>query len=198
MTHKKQDSDEYVKKSTMVMVAAFTLIIGFLGGVAMTVYQSVPGMPSKTFQEQANAGDMDRMIKALVEETAKNPGNHEAWAQLGHSYFDSDQYEKAIGAYNKSLEISPDSADVWTDLGVMYRRNGQPKEAISSFDKAIEKNPAHETSRFNKGIVLLHDLDDQKSAVAAWQGLVKVNPLAMAPNGQTVEELIKHYTDHGE
>ena len=75
----------------------------------------------------------------------------------------------------------------------MRTYSGNPKEAVASFDRAIAVDPKHETARFNKGIVLLHDLKDEKGAIAAWRGLLEINPLAMAPNGQTVDELIRHF-----
>ena len=75
----------------------------------------------------------------------------------------------------------------------MYRRSGAPEKAIASFDKAIAIDPNHEVSRFNKGIVLLHDLKDTERALQAWESLLEINPLAMAPNGQSVDELIKRF-----
>jgi tetratricopeptide (TPR) repeat protein len=76
-------------------------------------------------------------------------------------------------------------------MGVMYRRNGNPQEAIKAFDKAIEADPKHEVSRMNKGIVLLHDLKDTDGAIKAWEGLLEVNPVAMAPTGRSVDEMIQ-------
>ena len=66
-----------------------------------------------------------------------NPENTEAWIQLGHVYFDTNINDKAIVAYEKSLELNPRNANVLTDLGIMYRRNGQPQKAIEKFDEAI-------------------------------------------------------------
>jgi tetratricopeptide (TPR) repeat protein len=86
--------------------------------------------------------------------------------------------------------LAPNDANVWTDMGVMYRRSGQPQEAIKAFDKAVEVDPKHETSRFNKGIVLMHDLNDTPGAIKAWEGLVQVNPVAVAPNGQSVDQMV--------
>ena len=43
---------------------------------------------------------------------------------------------------------------------------------------------------FNKGVVLMHDLNDKPGALASWEALVKVNPNAKAPNGQLVSNLI--------
>ena len=113
------------------------------------------------------------MIASLEDETARNPENTQAWVQLGNEYFDSSQHAKAIWAYRKSLELDPNNANVWTDLGVMYRRSGSPQEAIKSFDKAIEVDPKHEISRMNKGIVLLHDMNDMEGASKPGKGCWK-------------------------
>jgi cytochrome c-type biogenesis protein CcmH/NrfG len=131
------------------------------------------------------------MIAALEQETRTNPQNAEAWIQLGNEFFDSDQFEKAIQAYHKSLELKPNNADVWTDLGIMYRRSGKPEEAIKKFDKAIGVDPKHEIARLNKGIVLLHDLKDTDGALKAWEELIEINPVAMAPTGRSVDEMVQ-------
>jgi cytochrome c-type biogenesis protein CcmH/NrfG len=131
------------------------------------------------------------MIAALEKETRQNPINLKAWIELGNYYFDASQHEKAIAAYRRALDIDPGNANVWTDIGVMYRRSGNPQEAVRAFDKAIEVDPKHETSRLNKGIVLLHDLNDPAGAIEAWEGLLEVNPIAMAPTGQSVDEMVQ-------
>jgi tetratricopeptide (TPR) repeat protein len=142
-------------------------------------------------QNRIDQPDRVRMIAALESETAKNPLNLEAWIQLGNEYFDTDQHEKAIQAYQKALELNPADANVWTDLGIMYRRNGNPQKALECFDKAIAADPKHEPSRLNKGIVLLHDLKDFDGAIKAWEDLLAVNPIAMAPTGRSVDEMVQ-------
>ena len=129
-------------------------------------------------------------IAALERQTQANPGNASAWTELGNAYFDSNQYEAAISAYRKSLELDPSNPDVWTDMGVMYRRSNQPEEAIKSFDQAIAVDPKHEVSRMNKGIVLLHDLNDINGAIQAWEGLLEVNPVAMSPTGVSIDQMV--------
>jgi tetratricopeptide (TPR) repeat protein len=73
----------------------------------------------------------------------------------------------------------------------MYRRTGNSKEAIKAFDRAIELDPGHETSRFNKGIVLIKDMGDPEGALKAWEDLLRINPSAKAPNGQPVMKLVQ-------
>ncbi len=120
-----------------------------------------------------------------------NPTNIDAWTQLGNVYFDTQNFAKAIRAYEKSLELSPDNPNVLTDLGVMYRRNGQPGKAVEAFDRAMAIAPNHEQSRLNKGIVLRYDMNDREGAVKAWQEVLRINPSAVTPNGQPVSEAIK-------
>jgi cytochrome c-type biogenesis protein CcmH/NrfG len=197
---KKDITDGYVKKETLVLVAIIALVVGFAGGVLLTIYKSssdlpvqVSSSPQPAKEDQAvGQGNAVEMFR-LERRTAEKPDDIEAWTQLGHLYFDSNNYDKAIVAYNKSLEINPDNADVWTDLGVMYRRSRRSNEAIKAFDRAIKIDLHHETSHFNKGIVLMHDLHDAEGAIKAWEELVSINPAAQTPSGQSVSELIKKF-----
>ncbi|MCP4107374.1 MAG: tetratricopeptide repeat protein [Desulfobacteraceae bacterium] len=131
------------------------------------------------------------MISAIEQDISKNPEDAEAWIKLGNICFDSGRVKKAIGAYEKALELNPKNANVLTDLGVMYRRDKQPEKAVEAFDKAITADPHHEVSRFNKGIVLMHDLKNYEGAIREWNELVKMNPMAMTPGGQTVKEMVE-------
>jgi cytochrome c-type biogenesis protein CcmH/NrfG len=176
------------------MVSLLALAVGFFGGVVFTVFKSDSKAPVASAPAQMGApapapGDSDR-VAALERQTQADPGNVNAWTQLGNAYFDAQQYEKAISAYRKSLELNPNNANVWTDLGVMYRRAGNPEEAIKAFDQAIAVDPKHEVSRMNKGIVMLHDLNDFDGAIQAWEGLLEVNPVALAPNGVSIDQMV--------
>ncbi|MCX5864883.1 MAG: tetratricopeptide repeat protein [Deltaproteobacteria bacterium] len=190
------------KKEIVLLIGLGCLIIGFLSGIVFSIYKTPAGAGAVKVaagQPEAQAkkltAEQTQMLLQLELEVQKNPQNTEAWTNLGHLYFDSDQADKAITAYNKSLALAPNNADVLTDLGVMYRQAGNPQQAVASFDKAIQANTKHETARFNKGIVLLYDLKDQPGAVAAWQGLVSINPMATAPNGQLISEMLKEMQD---
>ena len=183
----------YVKRQTLIIVSIITLAVGFLGGIFYSSFKQaneagesphspVTGKNQQSFQAASRIPDLKRM-------TEIDPENADVWIELGNSYFDTNRYTEAINAYQKALELRPSNADVWTDLGVMFRRNDQPKKAIESFDKAMKADPGHEISRFNKGIVLLYDLNNPESALEAWEELLKINPFARAPNGQNVAEI---------
>ena len=185
---------KYVRKETFLIVTLLALAVGFFGGVVFAVFKSDSKIPGQSApmqaQPQAAAPVGADRIAALERQTEANPGDTKAWIELGNAYFDSNQFEKSINAYRKSLELDPSNSNVWTDMGVMYRRSGKPEEAIDAFDQAIAADPKHEVSRMNKGIVLLHDLNDFDGAIRAWEGLLEVNPIATAPNGVSIDSMV--------
>lgn len=190
------DLKPYVRKETALLIALGALALGFFGGVFFGVYKSPGTMPPKGGMpagapSAASPQDLKSQIAALEKETAQNPANTAAWIELGNAYFDTDQIKKSIDAYRKALELQPNNADVVTDMGVMLRKDGRPQEAIQAFDRAIAVNPKHEISRLNKGIVLLHDLQDAPGALQAWQGLLEINPTFMAPGGMSLDQMVQ-------
>ena len=204
MAIKETTENGMIKNSTALLISLITLGIGFLGGVVFSAYKSGSGVPvpqpqaapqQQASQEQQITEDQAKRILVLEKEVATNPNNKDTWIRLGNLYFDTNNFESAIRAYEKSLSLNPNNANVQTDLGVMYRRNGQPKKAVEAFDKAIKIDPRHEVSRFNKGIVLLHDLSDKDGALRAWEELIAVNPAAMTPSGQPLKDLLKRFKE---
>ena len=202
MAKKETTETGTIKNSTALLISLITLGIGFLGGVVFSAYKSGSGVPipqaapqQQTSRKQQITEDQAKRILVLEKEVAADPNNKDTWIRLGNLYFDTDNFESAIRAYEKSLSLNPNNANVQTDLGVMYRRNGQPKKAVEAFDKAIKIDPRHEVSRFNKGIVLLHDLSDKEGALRAWEELIAVNPAAMTPSGQPLKDLLKRFKE---
>lgn len=188
-----------VKKQTLIGAVVLSLLIGFIGGAVyssfklgkQTVVQQRQGNPNQAAAEQEHQDEVASQILSIEQYLKTNPKDAKAWAQLGNMFFDSHQYTNAIEAYQKALEITPGQISVITDMGVMYRRNKQPKKAIEAFDKALAIDNTFETARFNKGIVLLHDLNDLEGGIKAWEKIVELNPVALAPNGESVDTLIQ-------
>ncbi len=192
-----------VKKETMFLVALIALVMGFLGGVIFSSVKSAgnlpaarpaPGQPGQQAEDHDHGPTPEQanMILTLEREVSQNPTNLEAWTQLGNIYFDTNKLDQSIRAYKKSLELNPKDPNVWTDMGVMYQRKGQAAEAIDAFEKAMAIDPRHEVSRFNKGIVLMHDLNDRDGAIQMWEEVIKINPAAIGPNGMPVQEMINN------
>lgn len=178
-----------------IFIYCIIFVIGFLAGVAFTVYKSSSITPASVTapdgqQSPPHNEETHQAMLNLEAEVTANPGNFQAWANLGNLYYDTDQVTKAIAAYNKSLLLHKGDANLFTDLGVMYRKNKQPDKALESFNLAIQENPTHLPSRYNKGIVMLYDLNDKPGALIMWEEMLKIDPQAKSNSGMTIRELI--------
>ncbi|MCP4744851.1 MAG: tetratricopeptide repeat protein [Desulfobacteraceae bacterium] len=184
----------YTKTTSVIWFVIVAFLAGFGGGVVLTVYRTSQQVTVSGAAGQKRVfipPQKKQAIMSLVKTTKENPKDVQAWTQLGNLYFDTGQYAKAIEAYGKSLEIDDKRADVWVDLGIMFRRNENPAKAAECFDRALKIDERHYNALFNKSIVIMHDLKDQKAALESWKTLLKFHPQATTPNGKPVSELIK-------
>lgn len=166
-----------MKKET-ILFAVIALLIGVLVGVIFSNMKrdTAPDSAPASAPVSAPAVNYQQQIKMLEGIVAKEPDNRNAWVQLGHNYFDSDQPMKAIEAYDKALALDDNDPNLLTDEGVMYRRLGWFDKAISNFEKAHRLNPNHQQSLYNLGIVYRYDLQDIPKAIEAWEKFLELNP----------------------
>ena len=186
--------DKYSKMiplQLVIVLSVFVFFAGAIGGILFYAHLADEKLTPATGLPSGKG--LATRIEKLEKEVAVNPGSAFSWTQLGNLYFDSDQHEKAIEAYQKSLSLEPNDPEVWTDLGIMYRLSGQPAKAIEAFDRAMVIDPKHENSRFNKGVVLLNDLEDETSAIKEWEDLSRINPSYELSDGKNIDEVILYY-----
>ena len=177
-------------KQSMIWLSILLVTISFIGGTVFSSFKlSRTAAPVSPPAGTTPAVDFNTLKKKAIE----NKRNADVWTQLGNAYFDANQYQNAIDAYEKSVAIDPGNPDVLTDLGVMYRRSNQPEKAVEMFSRAMAVDPGHEVSRMNKGIVLLHDLKDRPAAMKAWKELLGINPLTTFGGGQSVDRVVWEY-----
>jgi len=115
-------------------------------------------------------------IENYKEILRKDPNNLQALIGIGNLYFDTNQDLLAIGNYQKALAIEPSNGNVRTDMAICYRRTGNPDRAIEELKKAISTNPRHAQSRYNLGVILIHDKNDVEGGVKAWEALLENVP----------------------
>jgi len=182
----------YIKTENVILLLVAALALGFVSGVVFSVYRSNPAaMLSNGTSAPQMTPQQKKMFDDLIARTKNNPQDIAAWTELGHLYFDTGQSDMAIESYETSLKLDANRPDVWTDLGVMYRRAGNPPKAIECFDHALAHNPNHQIAQYNKGVVLMHDLEDPAGALSAWERLVIMNPDAKTPTGEPLSTIIE-------
>jgi len=190
--------EQYMKKSSAYFLVVIALLAGaFIGNTITMLYvgqqQQRASVSQPAPQQSAPVNhEADPVALGNLEKAAMdNPTNADKWIELGNFCFDHDLYTKAITAYERALELSPMKVNVWSDLGVMFRRTQQYQKAVDAFGQAAALDKTHLTSRFNMGIVYLHDLNDRESALKVWKDVLAINPDAKAPSGQSLAQMVR-------
>jgi cytochrome c-type biogenesis protein CcmH/NrfG len=187
-----------MKKETVILLVVIAFLVGFISGATVAILRGTKGaekpamvqkpqmalpgaqIPSPSVPGSAPSArdsiEVASKINTLKEIVKNDPKNLPALVELGNLYFDTDQPKEAIEAYSRYLAIKPDNPDVRTDMGIMYRKLGQFDKAIEEFRKAAQSDPKHVNSRYNIGLVLLHDKQDIKGAVNGWEDYLRVDP----------------------
>ena len=175
-----------MKKQTVILVVIIAFLAGFITGATVAILKGKRGADAPAMARKPQMApepvppgppplEVASKIKTLKEIVEKDPKNLPAWVELGNLYFESDQPKEAIEAYSKYLAAKPDNPDVRTDMGIMYRRLAEFDRALEEFRKAARSDLKHMNSRYNIGIVLLHDKQDIKGAIKAWEDYLKVD-----------------------
>lgn len=97
------------------------------------------------------------------------------YTNLGISYDDAGEHEKAVAAYGKALELSPELFVVWYDLGNSYVDMKRMPEALAAFENARKFEPSFVPAWTNAISVLAHEGKMEEALVLA-QEAEKVNP----------------------
>jgi cytochrome c-type biogenesis protein CcmH/NrfG len=176
-----------MQRDKAILFMAVCFLAGFIiGAIAAIrfVSKEAPG-PAPAVESSAPGGQVStptpkppskEEIASLENVLKTDPNNLNALVSLGNLYFDGNLYQKAIDVYSRALKINPRDADVRTDMAIMYRGVKDYDRAVKELQEAAAADPKHANSRFNLGIILLHDKKDFKGAVVAWEDYLKVDP----------------------
>ncbi|MDI6764148.1 MAG: tetratricopeptide repeat protein [Thermodesulfobacteriota bacterium] len=176
-----------MKKETAILFIVIAFLVGFITGATVAILKGTKGTEKVAMVQKPQTplppapppspdpAELNLKIQALKDIVKKDPKNLPALVELGNLYFDSGQPKEAMQAYSQYLAIKPDNADVRTDMGIMHRALGDFDRAIEEFKKAAQSDPKHINSRYNIGIVLLHDKNDIQGAIKAWEEYLKVD-----------------------
>ncbi len=120
-------------------------------------------------------GRMDKFILGmvfLVALTSCGGGESpEKYMQAGFIHFQKQEYDQAIAAFQKAVELEPRAAAAYNMLGMAYRfqadRLGVPElraNEIAAFQKAVEVDPKFWVAMINLGVTYYNQGDKAKAA----------------------------------
>ncbi len=95
---------------------------------------------------QFGAQNYEGAIAILDSVVAATPGNAQAWTLLGRAYASKGDLEKAIGAYEKTLELPQSAPQGMFNLGTAYAMRGDLDQAFEWLFKAKETNQVNMTN----------------------------------------------------
>ncbi|MEO8432970.1 MAG: tetratricopeptide repeat protein [Acidobacteriota bacterium] len=134
-------------------------LLGFIGGY----FAAGGGRPSSAAEIDRGGGGQGR-IASLQSELQRDPESSRLWAALGNAYYDREDWDHAIEAYEKALRKAPKDANVLSDLGAALRNRGEFRRAVASFERARAADPDHWQSLLN--LVLIHAFDSREAGPA--------------------------------
>jgi len=127
--------------------------------------------------------------------------NSLAHCNLGVSYFDHGEKEKAIAEYREALKIHPDYTEALANLGTALFETGQKKEAIVQFRRALETNPNFAVARGSLGVALFAN-GDKEEAIAQYRQALAAKPdfaearsnlgIALFDRGEKQEAIVQY------
>lgn len=94
---------------------------------------------------------------------------HELWNELGNLYFLSGQYQQAMHAYRRSIELDRNYGRPYSNLALTYVQQGKYDEAIDLYRRSIEllAEDKEKALTYNRlGNVFRHVKDYQQAVVA--------------------------------
>ncbi len=125
-------------------------------------------------------GDYATAQSLLEKAVAADPDDYLAWFDLGYVYKATNQLDKAIDAYRKSIAAKPDVFESNLNLGILLARQGNNPDAAKYLKAATQLKP---TAHVDEGLarawqslgIVLQDTDPQQ-ALAAFTEAEKLQP----------------------
>jgi tetratricopeptide (TPR) repeat protein len=79
----------------------------------------------------------------------------ETYYSRGWTFFDDEQYEKAIAAFKNAINIDSDFKEAHCHLGVIYIEQERYTKAVKALEKAVEIDPRFKEAHFNLALACL-------------------------------------------
>ncbi len=103
-----------------------------------------------------------------------NFSNYDAYIDLGNSFFERHNYDKALSNFQKAVSLKAD-ANSFVLLGNAYAAKQEFKQALDSYYKAINTDPDYYLAWFNLGIAYTQ-IRNLEQAAQAFAKTVKLKP----------------------
>lgn len=124
--------------------------------------------------------DPARIIERLKRQIARSLKNPQLYYQLGRAYEDNRQYEEALKAYARAVELKPDYGDAQIAIGNLNMSLNQCDEALEAYNQAALLNlpPEIKAAVYRSMAMIYFRRDKFQEAVEPFK-----RAIALAPQG---------------
>ena len=99
-------------------------------------------------------GEHEKAIDAHQRAIELNPGNHQAWVNLGICQRRKGSPKEAADCYERAIELKPDYAEAHSSLGAMYIFLDLPAKAVLTLEHAKKLDPSLAVTHGNLALAL--------------------------------------------
>jgi tetratricopeptide (TPR) repeat protein len=137
-------------------------LLGFIGGY----FAGGAGRPASVAPAAAGtaAATPGAAVEELLRAVERDPENPRLLTALGNAWYDGDDWDRAIDAYEKARRKAPEDANLLSDLGAAYRNRGEFRRAVALFERAQKRDRNHWQSLLNLVLIHAYDLHDSAGA----------------------------------
>ena len=187
-TEKKPDADTTLPRGrTFAAVLAAVIPAAAFGIYFVLGSPEMPGQPfagrNIASEITAREGRLDRsevmqLVTGLLKRLEAEPDNVDGWVLLGRTYLTISNFEGALAAYRKAMEVGNRHPEIVTDYAealVLSEKGQVGPEAQGLFEDIAEADPYNPRARFYLGLGLAKR-GNLKAALQAWVDLRAVSP----------------------
>ncbi len=159
--------------------AILALLVGALVGFAAGYFAGGGGRPTRAVRAATESADVPPdggRLEQLTSAVERDPENPELLVRLGNHYYDREEWEGAIAAYEKARRKAGSDPNLLSDLGAAHRNAGDFDLAVAYFQKAREANPDQWQALLNWVLVEAFDRRDPAEAQRLFDELQKRHP----------------------
>lgn len=150
------------------------LLVGGLVGFGAGYFAGGGGRPSAA--GPAAAGAPGDRVAELTRSLERDPENPAILQDLGNAFYDREDWDHAVAAYEKARRKAPANPNLLSDLGAAHRNRGEFDLAVAFFQKARQADPDHWQSLLNWLLVEAYDRRDARAAQPLYDELKRRYP----------------------
>jgi tetratricopeptide (TPR) repeat protein len=146
----------------------------------VVAYATVPAAAGTAAEQRAegadalHAKDYERAVTALEALVETAPDDTDAWVSLGMARSGLNEWDSALKAYMRAIDLDPDSARIRNNVANVYFRRGDFVSAAPAYARALELDPGYLLAAFHYGWVL-RQLNRVEEAEAAFEHCLKLS-----------------------